>query len=58
MGITARHLQRVEGGGENPSLETLYRIGTVYGLTVAQLLDLAGGEDPGPALRRERGRPS
>lgn len=54
MGVTARHLQRLEGGGENPSLETLCRAAEVYGLHPSELLAPGEGGEAPPTLRRVR----
>lgn len=58
MGLTARHLQRLEAGGENPSLETLCRVAAVYGLTVPELLTVdPAAADDAPQIRRARTGP-
>lgn len=39
-GITRQHLQRLEYGSANPTLETLFALAPVYRTTVARLVDL------------------
>lgn len=64
-GVAWRHLQRLEAGTENPTIETLYRIVSGYGASLAELFsgevprDEAQRGDAGapPTPRRERERP-
>lgn len=37
-GITLRMLQRLEGGETNPTLDTLVKVSSAYGLPVKELL--------------------
>jgi transcriptional regulator with XRE-family HTH domain len=38
MGIDVKHLQKLEYGDLNPSLRTLVRVATAFGVTVGRLL--------------------
>lgn len=53
-GVAWRHLQRLEAGTENPTIETLYRVVAGYGATLGDLFGEPGGEPAPPRLRRER----
>ncbi len=38
--LTRQHLQRLEHGNCNPKLETLFELARVYGVRVAEIVDL------------------
>jgi transcriptional regulator with XRE-family HTH domain len=49
-GLSKTSLARLEAGGGNPSLETLWRLGQALGLTIGQLLE-GPGPEPARVLR-------
>ena len=56
LGTSIQWLSRIEGGGENVTVETLVGIANTLGVAVIELL--AGAGDDGPKQRaRPRGRP-
>lgn len=58
-GVAWRHLQRLEAGTENPTIETLYRVVSGYGASLADLFVEGTSAPDGapPVPRRERERP-
>lgn len=54
-GVAWRHLQRLEAGTENPTIETVYRLAVGYGATLADVFLPGANDGTPPPLRRESG---
>jgi transcriptional regulator with XRE-family HTH domain len=51
-GLTVRHYAKLEKGGTNPTLETLFNVAAALDLDILELMQLAARQRKGPARKK------